>query len=219
MLLPESPSDLYQIEAIARNAGYHHIIGIDEVGRGPLAGPVVAAAVKLPGSLRIEHLAESKQLNPVKREIICKEILNRSEIEVGIALVSAQEIDRINILQATYLAMRKAVLQIKSPVDFIFVDGLPVPDIPYPSQNIIKGDAKSACIAAASIVAKVYRDDLMIKFDQTYPGYGFHRHKGYGTKEHIRALHSLGPCRIHRRSFAPVAKLEGSGRSQPTFCL
>ena len=205
MLFSESPTDLYEFEIVARDFGYKYPVGIDEAGRGPLAGPVVAAAVKLENDLILEDLADSKVLSPAKRAVIYERIVSHSGIAVGIASVSPQDIDRLNILQATYLAMRRAVLDIKSDVDFIFVDGLPVAGLPYPSQNVIRGDAKVACIAAASIVAKVYRDSLMIKFDAVYPGYGFDRHKGYGTKDHVCALNHLGPCPIHRRSFAPVA--------------
>ena len=205
MLLPEIPSDLYHFETLGRNSGYTHIVGVDEAGRGPLAGPVVAAAVKLAKGIFISGIADSKTLSPAKRTAIRQRILGHPGIEVGIAVVSSSEIDRLNIREATHRAMRNAVLQIQSGVDLIFVDGLPVSGFHYPSRNIIKGDGKVACIAAASIVAKVHRDNLMIELEKTYPGYGFSRHKGYGTKEHIQALNRLGPCPIHRRSFAPVA--------------
>ena len=217
MLFPESPVDLYEFQEIATRAGYSNIIGVDEVGRGPLAGPVVAAAVKLPDGIHIEGLRESKQLSPAKRERLYQQLINRPAITCSVAAVSPQEIDRINIRQATHLAMRNAVLQLKAPVDFIFVDGLPVPNLPSFSQNIIKGDTKSACIAAASVVAKVYRDKLMTEFEDSYPGYGFKRNKGYGTKEHIDALRKLGPCTIHRRSFAPVANAMHEEGRQPMF--
>ena len=200
------PLDLTEIEEAARKEGNIHIVGVDEVGRGPLAGPVVAAAVKLPEGCRIEGLADSKSLSSRKRELISNKILKIPNMHYGLGLVSSQIIDRVNVLQATHLAMRKAIQKIQTSIDIILVDGNPVPGFPYPSKNVIKGDKRVASIAAASIIAKVYRDQLMKKFDALYPGYGFRKNKGYGTKEHINALQRLGACPIHRYSFAPVSK-------------
>ena len=203
MELPRLPETLYDYAAIAREQGYRQIAGIDEAGRGPLAGPVVAAAVILPPELRLAGLNDSKQLRPARRDDLYAQLTTHPEVRFGIAVVEAPEIDRLNILRATWLAMRQGVASLDA--DLIFVDGNPVTGLPGPSVNIVKGDAKCASIAAASIIAKVYRDRLMVAFDAQYPGYGFARHKGYGTTEHLDALRRLGPCPIHRRSFAPVA--------------
>ncbi len=206
MFIPNHSDNFYQYECLARQAGHQTIAGIDEVGRGPLAGPVVAAAVILPSDTVISGLNDSKKLTPAQRDDLFTRITNLPGVVYALAEVSAADIDRLNILQATHLTMRLAAQQLPSSTNFIFVDGLPVPGLPFPSQNIIKGDAKCACIAAASIIAKVYRDRLMTKFDDLYPGYGFARHKGYATRHHLTALSRNGPCPIHRRSFSPVAR-------------
>jgi len=178
------------------------IAGVDEAGRGPLAGPVVAAAVILP-KCTISILADSKLLTPEQRVAVYREI-QRQALAIGVGIVPHDEIDRLNILQASYLAMRLALSQLVMRPVHILVDGYPIPGSGYSQTGIFAGDRKSASIAAASIVAKVTRDCLMEALDRDYPGYGFKQHKGYGTREHIANLSRLGPCAIHRRSFQPV---------------
>ena len=181
--------------------GFAFIAGVDEAGRGPLAGPVVAAAVILPREGELPGVFDSKQLSDARRRVLRDEILQIAQVGVGVADV--QEIDCLNILKATHLAMHRAVSQLEK-VDFVLVDGLPGAGFPCPAENVIKGDAKSASIAAASIVAKVYRDEVMEELEKSYPGYGFAAHKGYGTAFHLEALRRLGVTPVHRRSFAPV---------------
>lgn len=181
--------------------GFAFIAGVDEAGRGPLAGPVVAAAVILPRQGELPGVFDSKQLTDARRRVLRDEIMEIAQVAVGIADV--QEIDTLNILRATHLAMHRAVAGLEK-VDFVLVDGLPVKGFPCPAENMVKGDALSASIAAASIVAKVHRDELMEKLDEEYPGYGFAVHKGYGTAAHLEALKRLGVTPVHRRSFAPV---------------
>jgi ribonuclease HII len=176
------------------------IAGVDEVGRGPLAGPVVAAAVILPSDYEITVLNDSKKLSEKRREAM-DEIIRREAVSFGIGLISQDRIDEINILQATYEAMRLALEQLSPAPDMILADAVTIPGIETRQLLIIKGDAKSASIAAASIIAKVYRDHLMIEYDSLYPEYGFARNKGYGTKEHINALKEFGPTPLHRKSF------------------
>ncbi len=200
------PSDLHEFERKILGQRYQNIIGIDEVGRGPLAGPVVAAAAVIPLDLFIPNLTDSKKLSHLQRVAVCDELKSNPEITFSIAEVSPDTIDDINILRASHLAMKKAAEKINVAKPFILVDGLPVPDLPYSSLNIIKGDAKSASIAAASIIAKIYRDSLMVDFDKKYPAYGFASHKGYATKKHLENLSRLGPCPIHRMSFSPVSQ-------------
>ena len=173
---------------------------MDEVGRGPLAGPVVAAAVILPSDYEITGLNDSKKLSEKRREAM-DEIIRREAVSFGIGLISQDRIDEINILQATYEAMRLALEQLSPAPDMILADAVTIPGIETRQLPIIKGDAKSASIAAASIIAKVYRDHLMIEYDSLYPEYGFARNKGYGTKEHINALKEFGPTPLHRKSF------------------
>lgn len=184
--------------------GFAFIAGVDEAGRGPLAGPVVAAAVILPRDGVLPGVFDSKQLSDQRRRVLRDEILEVAEASVGIADVD--EIDALNILRATHLAMHRAVAGLKK-VEYVLVDGLPVKGFPCPAENMVKGDARSASIAAASIVAKVYRDELMEKLDEEYPGYGFAAHKGYGTALHLQALRELGVTPVHRRSFAPVREI------------
>ncbi len=179
------------------------IAGIDEAGRGPLAGPVVAAAVVFGNDKVIEGIGDSKKLSPKKRELLYDEIMERAQA-VGIGQVEPLEIDRINILNATYKAMRKAVGRLKLKVEHLLVDGRPIPDKIYPQTAIVGGDRLCYSIAAASIVAKVYRDRLMVEYDSVFPGYGFAKHKGYGTKMHREAIIKLKPCPIHRKTFARV---------------
>ena len=184
-------------------AGFRFVVGIDEVGRGPLAGPVVAAAVGFPQGAEIPPVNDSKKLSEEKREALDAAIRAVPGVRIAIAEIPVEEIDRINILRATHLAMKRAAEAIPE-ADYILVDGLPVPGLPKESCNIVKGDAKSASIAAASIIAKVYRDRLMVELDKKYPGYALAENKGYGTAVHLRALKELGVTPIHRKSFAPV---------------
>ena len=180
--------------------GCSYICGIDEAGRGPLAGPVVAAAVILPKDLRIMHINDSKKLSPKRRDELF-DIINEKALAVATGIVSPGRIDEDNILQATILAMKMAVINLKIRPDMLLIDAVKLPETPIPQLPIIKGDAKSISIAAASIIAKVTRDRLMTAYDEIYPMYGFAKHKGYGTAEHIAALKEYGPCPIHRRTF------------------
>lgn len=200
-------SELWNFEHAAMEEGFSLICGVDEAGRGPLAGPVCAAAVILPPDLELEGLNDSKKLSEKRREalypLICEQAL-----AYGIAFASEQEIDELNILQATFLAMRRAVGQLGLKPDLALVDGNREPDFgDIPVRTIIKGDSRSANIAAASILAKVTRDRFMLEQDAVYPQYGFAVHKGYGTQKHYAALREFGPCPIHRRSF--LKKIHG----------
>ncbi len=176
------------------------ICGIDEAGRGPLAGPVVAAAVILPKDCEILYLNDSKKLSPARRERLYGEIMEKA-VAVGIGQASPQRVDEINILQATYEAMREAINRLGKTPDILLNDAVTIPGVDIPQEPIVKGDAKSVSIAAASIIAKVTRDRIMAELDAAYPGYGFARHKGYGTEAHIAALRELGPSPVHRRTF------------------
>ncbi len=177
-----------------------YICGIDEVGRGPLAGPVVAGAVILPKDETILYLNDSKKLSEKKRESLYEEIMDKA-YATGIGVVGPERIDEINILQATYEAMRQAIGNLKVRPDLLLNDAVTIPEVDIPQVPIIKGDAKSVSIAAASIIAKVTRDRMMVEYDKTLPGYDFASNKGYGTKTHMEALRKLGPTSIHRRSF------------------
>lgn len=179
---------------------YPYICGIDEVGRGPLAGPVVAGAVILPKDDMILYLNDSKKLSEKKREMLYDEIMNRA-VATGIGMASPARIDEINILQATYEAMRMAIDNLKVRPDILLNDAVTIPQVDILQVPIIKGDAKSISIAAASIIAKVTRDRLMVEYDKVLPGYDFASNKGYGTKAHIAGLKELGPTPIHRRTF------------------
>ena len=179
---------------------YSLICGIDEAGRGPLAGPVVAGAVILPKDCEILYLNDSKKLSSAKREALYEEIMEKAEA-VGVGMASPARIDEINILQATYEAMREAVDNLGVTPELLLNDAVTIPDVSIPQVPIIKGDAKSVSIAAASIIAKVTRDRLMVQYDKILPGYGFARHKGYGSKDHIEAIRRLGPTPIHRQTF------------------
>lgn len=179
---------------------YNYICGIDEVGRGPLAGPVVAGAVILPKDCSILYINDSKQLSAGKRDELY-DIIMEQAVATGIGIVGPARIDEINILQATYEAMRMAVANLKIQPDLLLNDAVTIPELLLPQVPVIKGDAKSISIAAASIIAKVTRDRLMKEYDSILPGYGFAGHKGYGSAEHIRALKELGPSPIHRKSF------------------
>jgi ribonuclease HII len=189
-----------------RLAGFRRIAGIDEVGRGSLAGPVVAAAVILPERHRIKGLRDSKVLSRARREALYGRILDRAEA-VGVGCVEVEVIDRINILQATKLAMAEALGRLPEPPDHLVIDALSLRDVQLPQRAIIDGDAISASIAAASIVAKVTRDRICAELDGRYPAYGFARNKGYGTQRHLDALLTEGPCAWHRRTFAPIRML------------
>ena len=195
----------FGFELAARSSGHAIICGIDEAGRGPWAGPVCAAAVVLDQRNIPEGLNDSKKLTEAKRELLFPEIMRAAD--VGVGLVSAAEIDEINILQATYLAMSRAVAALKSKPTLALIDGNRAPKLFCATQTIIGGDAKSLSIAAASIIAKVTRDRLMCELDKIYPTYGFARHKGYGTAAHAAALAKYGPCTEHRKSFAPIRVL------------
>jgi ribonuclease HII len=191
-------------ENALRARGFSLIAGIDEAGRGPLAGPVVAAAVILPVDFHHEVLRDSKQLTARQRERLFEELTARADIARVVAIVSSEEIDRLNILRATHLAMQRAAEQLAPSPGHVLIDGLPVRGFPIAQTALIKGDALSFSIAAASVLAKVTRDRLMLDYDREYPQYGFAQHKGYGTALHLARLRQHGPCPIHRRSFSPV---------------
>ena len=188
-------------EQMARQSG--RICGIDEAGRGPLAGPVMAAAVILDPGRRIPGLADSKVLSPERREELAVKIRERA-VAFAVAEASVDEIDTLNILQATLLAMRRAVEKLQIVPEYALVDGNQMPRLPIPGRPIVAGDALERCISAASILAKTTRDALMRTCDQAHPGYGFGQHMGYATPEHLHHLRRLGPCQLHRQSFAPV---------------
>ncbi len=181
-------------------AAYQYICGIDEVGRGPLAGPVVAGAVILPKDCDILYINDSKKLSEKKREELY-DIIMKQAVAVGIGCSTPERIDEINILQATYEAMREAISKLEPEPDLLLNDAVTIPQVKIRQIPIIKGDAKSISIGAASIVAKVTRDRLMVQYDEIYPEYGFASHKGYGAQAHVDALRKYGPCPIHRRSF------------------
>lgn len=195
--------ELLSLELLKYREGFCFIAGIDEAGRGPLAGPVVAAAVHFPRGAKIPRVNDSKKLTAKEREELDGAIRGVAGVRIGVAEVGPETIDELNILRATHLAMHRAAEAIPE-ADCLLVDGLPVRGLPAPSFAYVGGDGRSASIAAASIIAKVYRDRRMAEFDRVYPGYGFADHKGYGTKEHLQALARLGVTPIHRRSFAPV---------------
>jgi ribonuclease HII len=184
--------------------GFQIIAGVDEAGRGPLAGPVVAAACIIPPSLFLEGIADSKKLSPKQRKALYQRLTTHPEIEVAVGVVDHETIDRLNILQASLQAMVIAVNQLSTPPDFLLIDGNQLPPISLPSKAIVKGDALSQSIGAASIIAKHYRDQMMEAFHHEWPEYGFIKHKGYGTKTHREAIEKYGPCPIHRRSFEPI---------------
>ena len=192
---------IYELQSYEREYAYAtHICGIDEVGRGPLAGPVVAGAVILPKDCEILYINDSKKLTAAKREELYDEIMQKA-VATGVGMVSPARIDEINILQATYEAMHQAIMQLKTAPDLLLNDAVTIPGITIRQVPIIKGDAKSISIGAASIIAKVTRDRLMEEYDKILPGYGFASNKGYGSAEHIEALKRLGPTPIHRATF------------------
>lgn len=195
-----SEVNLWEIEKTWADRGFHAICGIDEAGRGPLAGPVCAAAVILPEGLEIPGLNDSKKLTDKNRRELFP-IIEEQALAYGIGWASQEEIDDINILQATFLAMSRAVEQLNIRPDLALVDGNRAPTLDLPVETVVKGDSLSASIAAASVLAKVSRDDVMLRMAEEYPGYGFEVHKGYGTKAHYEALRKFGPSPIHRRTF------------------
>lgn len=195
------------LENALRRRGLLLVAGIDEAGRGPLAGPVAAAAVILPSRFSCQGLDDSKKLSPVMRERLYERITGHSKVCWAVATADHEEIDRINILAATHLAMRRAVEGLATTPQHCLIDGLPVKNFPLPHDGVVKGDGLSLSIAAASIIAKVTRDRMMRAICEEFPQYGFSRHQGYGTKEHLEALRIHGPCRHHRRTFQPVAQL------------
>lgn len=202
--------DTFSFELELYRQGYNGIAGIDEVGRGPLAGPVVAASVILPRDCDYTRFKDSKKLTPDARERLAEE-LSKIGAVIGIGQVSERKIDRLNILQASLLAMKKSMENLRVDPDFLLVDGkFPVP-VALPQRFLIKGESRSASIAAASIIAKVTRDELMRRYHCQYPQYGFHTNMGYPTAEHRKALASHGPCPLHRRSFSGVKEFFEQG--------
>lgn len=192
--------EMWQIEDEVSAEGYCAICGVDEAGRGPLAGPVCAAAVILPRDVELPGLNDSKKLSDKKRRELYPLIMEKA-LAYGIGFADEKEIDEINILQATFLAMERALQHLQIKPDFALIDGNRAKDFGLPVRTVVHGDSLSASIAAASVLAKVTRDDLMLKMAEKYPQYGFEIHKGYGTKVHYEALREHGPCPIHRMSF------------------
>ena len=191
----------YEFEKAAVNSGFSCICGVDEAGRGPLAGPVCAAAVVLPEGAVIEGLDDSKKLTEKKREKLY-DVIKKTAVAYSVAYGTLEEIETVNILEATYLAMNRAIEGLSVKPDFALIDGNRVPrGIKIPCETIVKGDSKSMSVAAASVLAKVTRDRLMLEYDKKYPEYNFKKHKGYGTKEHTELIKQYGPCEIHRLSF------------------
>lgn len=197
-------ADLLRPERAARSQGYRSPAGVDEAGRGPLAGPVVAGACIIPQGVVLPGINDSKQLSARMRDSLFDTIQGHPDIVSAVAVVSAEIIDQVNILQATIQAMCEAVRKLRNKPDYLLVDGLALPYPGIPCEKLIKGDSRSQCIAAASVLAKVTRDRLMEDYDIKYPEYGFAQHKGYGTQKHRDALKKWGPCPIHRKTFAPV---------------
>ncbi len=197
--------NLYQYEEELEDSGIKYIAGVDEVGRGPLAGPVVVAAVIMPIDFRLKGINDSKKLSEKKRNELYKTI-NHEALAISVAFVDEKTIDEINIYEATKKGMLEAVEKLKIKPEHVLIDAMPLNELSIPHTSIIHGDALSASIGAASVIAKVTRDTFMEKMDFKYPNYGFKNHKGYCTKEHLEALEKYGPCEIHRKSFSPVAK-------------
>ena len=197
--------NLYEFEEALYDNGFHNICGVDEAGRGPLAGPVVVAACILPPFLRIEGINDSKQLSAKKRSELYK-IIVKNALAYKIVFISEKDIDELNIYQATKKGMLEAIEGLDITPDHVLIDAMPLSELKMPHTSIIHGDARCASVAAASILAKVTRDEYMEKMDIKYPNYGFKKHKGYPTKLHIEALEKYGPCPIHRKTYNPVSK-------------
>ncbi len=199
--------DLYQYDESLRGKGFLRIAGIDEAGRGPLAGPVVAAAVVFSNGIRIKGLRDSKKVPEKERKFLYEEII-RFSVDMGVGMVGHEEIDRMNILRATRLAMQCAVGNLSKPPDLLVIDAVSLPSIRIKQFSIIKGESVSASIAAASIVAKYERDKIMLEYHHQFPHYNFDKNKGYSTKDHLDMIRIYGPCPIHRKSFQRVMSLE-----------
>jgi ribonuclease HII len=193
------------VEQHLRKKGYRLIAGVDEVGRGPLAGPVVACACILPENFLLEDVNDSKKLSAEVREKIYQDLKSNPEVIYSVGIVDSDEIDKINILQATFKAMTDAIKSLKNKPEYILFDGNQIPAINIPTLGIVKGDSISISIAAASIIAKQTRDDIMIKYHKKWPCFGFDLHKGYATVRHREAVKEYGPCEIHRKSFDPIS--------------
>ena len=202
-LFPAEEKNMLRFESLARSHGYRIIAGVDEAGRGPLAGPVVAAAVILPPGQLIDGVDDSKKLTEKKREFLFDRIMAEA-LSVGVGVADASVVDQINILQATLAAMESSVAALSVRPDCILIDGISKTSLPIHQICVKKGDSLSASIAAASIIAKVTRDRMMLEFDREYPGYGFASHKGYGARSHLEAIRMLGPSQIHRLTFGGV---------------
>ncbi len=200
----ENKISLFEFDNVFYGKGLSFVSGVDEAGRGPLAGPVVAAAVILSKDAFIDGVNDSKKLTEQKRNILFDKI-KQTSISYGIGIVDSKIIDELNILQATFLAMKKALEQLAVKPNLVLIDGNhTIPNLKINQQAIVSGDAKSACIACASILAKVTRDSIMLEYAKQYPQYNFEKHKGYGTKAHLEAIQKYGPCPIHRMTFAPL---------------
>jgi ribonuclease HII len=204
----ELACDPWYFERSARKAGYTCIAGLDEAGRGPLAGPVVAAAVVLPDGLLIPGLTDSKQVTAPERDRLFDVIRERARC-YGIGIADERTIDDVNILQATIIAMERALEILSARPDYLLLDAITLPRVPLPQKPLVKGDFRSHSIAAASILAKVTRDRIMLDVHDRFPQYNFRKHKGYGTQEHLEALRKHGPCDVHRRTFHPVSQMLG----------
>jgi ribonuclease HII len=211
-LFGDLPLDPLVFERRVRQDGYRVIAGLDEAGRGPLAGPVVAAAVVLPDGLLIPGLNDSKQVPEQERERLF-DVIRELAVCFGVGIADERTIDEVNILQATIIAMERALAQLDPHPDYLLLDALTLPRSALPQMPLIKGDSRSHSIAAASILAKVTRDRLMLELHEKFPRYNFQRHKGYGTREHLALLREHGPCEAHRRSFQPVAGMLSGDRA------
>ncbi|MCD4814335.1 ribonuclease HII [bacterium] len=202
--------DRFALEKQAKQAGHQNVAGIDEAGRGPLAGPVVAACVILPENIQgLEDVRDSKKVSPVKRRNLFM-LLHERACDIGVGIVDAQTIDKVNILQATFLAMQRAVNSIANKPDFLLIDGNRMPAWAGNAKTVVSGEDHSLSIAAASIIAKETRDRIMKDYDHLYPSWGFAQHKGYGTAAHITAIREHGICELHRKTFAPILQMDFS---------
>lgn len=197
--------DIYNYERELTSKGYINIAGTDEAGRGPMAGPLVVASCILPSTYTLDGLDDSKKISPKMRDKLF-DIIKRDAIEYHIEVISVEDVDRLNVYAASKLGMERCIKAYQTRVDYVLSDAMPL-DIDIPYLSIIKGDAKSASIAASSILAKVTRDRIMVELDKKYPEYNFKKHKGYVTKEHLEAIKKYGVCEVHRKSFSPVAEI------------